>query len=635
MRENGSQFRGAPSQHKVPASTEGHARLSRTSDDSGPWHPSCFFDMRPFTRFLPLLVLGVGCSGEIGGPTGSAPADPSYPQGLPGSPGTDASGNPLPAGQVPGPGGMPTTAGTVPGLPVVPPGADPVLDAPPLPLQLDGEPDYARAVRLTHDQWENSVRYVLGVDDSGQRGNLAEDLTGFHTFSNHEELLFLNANLYRDYQMAAEELTAAIGLDPEAIGRIYAGEDAQGFIETVGRRAFRRPLEADEVQALQTLYDEGAALTENGSTPHARGASLVLQALLQSPYFLYRLETGEPGARLSSLELAAKLSLLLLRSTPDDALLDRAERGEFDSDGAVESLASDMLENPAAASTMRDFHGELFKFARYLQISKEVQVVPEYRPELNEELQEAAYLFFDRIYQEDLGLTDILTSTVGFVGPNMAPLYDMEAQGPGFQEVDLGPDRPGFFTHLPFLVLNAVNLVPDSIHRGVALNLEVLCGEIPPPPDDMVALNPVGEGQTNRERVTATSGVGTCGQPCHAPYINPLGFAFENYDGMGRLRTTDNGNPIDTKSAYPFVEGVREFDGAPQLMQIMAEGEQAHACYAKHLSEFALQRDLTEEERDEIDALSTASRGGASIKELLTSIVTNPTFTTRQSGGTP
>lgn len=557
--------------------------------------------------------------------------DPIVDPTMPG--GTTISGNPSSDPVVPT--AMPTAMPTATAGPTTMP---PVLDlenAPPLPLVFRGDPRYARAIRLTHDQWENSVRHILRIDETGEQQNLANDLGALYDFSNHEELLFVNANLYRDYQMAAEELAAMIGMDPAALTDIYPGEDAQGFIETVGRRAYRRPLTAVEIETLQIVYDEGAALTENGSTPHARGAALVLQALLQSPNFLYRLELAEPQARLSGFELAAKLSLLLLDVTPDDALLDMAANGQLDTDDGVRSVVSGMLQDDATALTLQKFHGELFKFNRYLSITKDAATVPEYTPALNEELQQAAYLFFDRIFAQDLGLAEVLTSTTGYVGPNMAPLYGVPSPGGEFAEVDLGPDRPGFFTHLPFLVLNAVNLTPDSIHRGVAINSEVLCGEIPPPPDGNVTLTPAVDGQTNRERITATSGLGTCGQSCHAPYINPLGFAFENFDGLGRLRDTDNGHPVDTTSAYPFTEGRKEFSGASQLMQIMAEGEQAHACYTKHLATFALQRDLTDEDKPVVNALAAESRAGASLKDLITAIVTNPTFTMRAIGGTP
>jgi hypothetical protein len=201
------------------------------------------------------------------------------------------------------------------------------------------------------------------------------------------------------------------------------------------------------------------------------------------------------------------------------------------------------------------------------------------------------------------------------------------------QQLDLGPERPGFFTHLPFLVLNSQNNVPDPIHRCVVINSEVLCSEVPLPGMVDTSLPAFDPERTNRERISAGTGPGTCGATCHAPYINPLGFAFENFDGLGRLRETDNGKAIDTRSIYPFKEGSREFGGATELMQIMAEGEQAHACYSKHLATFALQRELSSEDRGLVDALMQESRAGASTKELLLSLVSSPAFTTRVDGG--
>lgn len=602
-----------------------------------------------------LLPWMLACSGEIGGGDGLAPFpgagenDPTTPGGTNGGPvdsSSGGSGTPGTGGALPGDTSNPGNGGT-PGTTDAP--AEEVLDAlrgaRALPLVLHGNPEHYRVVRLTHPQWENSTRALLAIDDTGQRQNLAEDLSGFHAFSNHEELLFLNASLYSDYQLAAEELVALADVSG-SISAIYPGNDAQGFISTVGRRAFRRPLTQDETRALQNIYDEGAALSENGSTPHARGAAMVLQALLQSPNYLYRVELTSPGSRLSGYELAAKLSLLLRGTAPSDALLDAAEAGQLDSDDGVRNLASQMLDEASAGEVMRSFHGELFRFNRYLTITK--MAVEEYDPELNEELQEAAYKFFDRIYEQGLGVTDILTSTVGYVGPHTAPLYGVQLpnsgggafggfgaspQPQGLQEMDLGSERPGFFTQLPFLVLNSVNLVPDPIHRGVELNHSVLCAEIPLPGAVDTTLPSAQAGETNRERVDAASGVGTCGETCHAPYINPLGFAFESYDGMGRLRETDNGSPVVTEASYPFTEGLLTFSGAPQLMEYMAEGEQSHACYSKNLATFALQRELSAADKALVDSLTADSRSGASVKDLLLAIVTSPAFTTRVAGG--
>jgi hypothetical protein len=149
-----------------------------------------------------------------------------------------------------------------------------------------------------------------------------------------------------------------------------------------------------------------------------------------------------------------------------------------------------------------------------------------------------------------------------------------------------------------------------------------------------VTLPSVGDAQTNRDRVDGATGDGTCGASCHGVYINPLGFAFENFDGLGRMRDTDNGQPVNTAADYPFVEGQTSFDGAPQLMQIMADGMQAHQCYAKHLTGYALQRDLSPDDAALLDALTTQSQTPqSSVKAMMLDLVSNPAFTIRAEGG--
>jgi hypothetical protein len=234
---------------------------------------------------------------------------------------------------------------------------------------------------------------------------------------------------------------------------------------------------------------------------------------------------------------------------------------------------------------------------------------------------------------------DLLTSTKGYANASLAELYGdgVSVSGSGFQEVELGADRPGYFGQLPFLIVNSVNRVPDSIHRGVALNLHVLCAVVPPPPNlpaDQIALPPYMEGQTNRERVDAGTGPGTCGAGCHSTYINPLGFAFDNFDGMGQWRDEEEDKTIVASGSYPLRDGTIKFSGPKDLMDKLAASTQAHDCYAKHLAGFVLQRDLTEEDRGLVDALGGTSLSQSnSIKELLVSLVTDPAFTTRAAGG--
>jgi hypothetical protein len=495
-------------------------------------------------------------------------------------------------------------------------------------MSLEGDPIFARFMRLTNEQWQRSVQDILVLDAApGAAQSFERPVAGTTDFANNEHVLGVTNALWQSYQLASEQAAQLATGSNQALAKIFTGADAAGFIRKLGRRAFRRPLTPEEEQSYGALFSAGESMSGSASA-FSKGAALVIRALLQSPLFLYRSELSADGAALNGYEVAAKLSFWLLGTTPSDALLDAAGAGQLDtSEGAVRA-ATQLLEQPEAAATMQQFHRELLHFDRYSTISK--VGVAGYTEALNAELEQSSYLFFDRIFREGLGLRDILTSTVGYVGPGMARVYGVTAPASGFAERDLGPARAGYFTQLPFLALYAFNEQPDSIHRGVTLNLEFLCADPGKPSAELPPLPALQPRQTNREMITTlTSG---CGQQCHTYYINPLGFAFENFDGMGRIRNMDNGRPVDTAGIYPFAEGVKEFADAAQLMQLMAGSKQAHACYVKRIAGYALQRDIVEADLPTLDALTRVSMAGGSIKQVMLELVKDPAFRMRRGG---
>jgi len=500
----------------------------------------------------------------------------------------------------------------------------------PKPMSLEGAPIYSRFVRLTNEQWLRSVQDILGltaVPEAAQ--GFERPVAGTTDFANNEHVLSVNNGLWQSYQLAAEQAAELVTGSSEALTAFYAGSDAAGFVQKLGRRAFRRPLTDAEQQRYTTLFAAGEAGTGSG-TPFAKGAALVIRAMLQSPHFLYRTELGDDGAPLSGYEVAAKLSFFLLGTTPSDALLDAAAAGQLDTPEGVAEHATQMLTEPAAAATMQEFHRELLHFDLYSTISK--VGVAGYTEALNAELEQSSVRFFDRIFTQRLGLREVLTSTVGYVGPAMAAVYGVQAPSSGMVEQDLGPLRAGYFAQLPYLALHAFNDQPDPIHRGLTLNLDFLCADPGKPVANLPPIPPLMPGQTNREMIaTLTQG---CGQQCHTHYINPLGFAFESFDGMGRLRTTDNGKPVDTAAAYPFAEGYRSFADAAELMKIMADSRQAHACYSKKVAGFALQRDIVRDDLPTLDALAQVSMSGGSLQDVMLALVRDPAFRVRK-GGTP
>ena len=175
-------------------------------------------------------------------------------------------------------------------------------------------------------------------------------------------VLGFDARNWSDFQSASETLAAQVTATDAALAKVYSGTDPAGLISTVGRRAYRRPLTTAEQSTYLTLYNQGSSLMGTRST-FAKGASLVIRAMLQSPYFLYRTELGAKGAALNSYEMAAKLALWLRGTGPDDKTLDLAAgTGKLDTADGAAALATTMLGETAATTVMRQFHGEWLHF---------------------------------------------------------------------------------------------------------------------------------------------------------------------------------------------------------------------------------------------------------------------------------
>jgi len=516
------------------------------------------------------------------------------------------------------------------------PGTGSTAATTPAKLNLSGAPKYYRVIRLTNQQWANSVKTVLGLaTPSDLAQNFRASVSGNSDFNNNELFLDIDNSSWQDFQAAAEALADQVTASDATLAKAYSGKDAAGLISTLGRRAYRRPLTSAEQAKYLALYNAGSTLSGSRSAL-AKGASLVIRALLQSPNFLFRTELGAAGQPLSAFETAAKLSLWLKNTAPDDTLLDAAAGSTLNTPDGVVATAKTMLEDSAAAQVMRSFHGQFLHLDLFSTITKDM--VPDFNQAIGPELTESSYLFFDKIFTKGLGVKDIFLSTSGFVGANMAAVYGNGVTAPasGYSEQPLGANRIGFFTQLPYLMYWARNGDPDSIHRGVTLNIDVLCATLGPPAIVLPTLPARQPGQTNRVVVDLTTS--GCGQACHNAMINPIGFAFEHYDGMGRYRTTEKDVtgadlPIDSSGTYTFTDGTKTYKDASELMQAMAKGQQAHACYAKKLASYGLQRDVVDADMPLLTTLASASASsGSSVKQMILDLVKQDAFRTRSGG---
>lgn len=586
------------------------------------------------------LLLGVilaGCTGEIGdqGQMGTP-----YPSGS----GVGANGNTVSSttdATTSGTGGVPSGSSTTSPSTTTTTGAGGTGGAA-VPESPVAAP---RLARLTHFQWANSVQDLLRLDE---RPGLAEDFTpdAIIGFDTNRDQLRMSSTLREDYERAAETLANQVVNDSAALARLIPADApadatgrAQAFIESFGLRAYRRPLTPDEVSQYLALFERGPELAPE-LEPFAAGAMLAIRLFLQSPHFLYRTELGQETVAgripLSGYEVATKLALAITGSAPDDSLLAAAASGTFDpgaDQAALDAEAERLLATPRAKASALHFHTQALALSRYGLIQKSSELYPEFTPETPASMRTSAELFLGALFDAGQGLTTLLSSTEAYVNANLAPIYGVSGTfGAEFERVDLtGLPRRGFLTQPGFLALFAGEHQPDPIHRGVFINQQMLCLEIGPPSGVVIPPLPADSpNETNRDRIDALTGPGTCGQTCHARFINPLGFAFENFDPLGRFRETDNGITVDASGTYQLDgESVAFADGL-ELSDMLASSPTAHRCYASHWLSYLNGRPTDSRDDAVLDELAARSSAeNLSIQNVVRSLVESDTFLTR------
>ncbi|MES1209781.1 MAG: DUF1592 domain-containing protein, partial [Pseudomonadota bacterium] len=520
------------------------------------------------------------CVGKIGASSsGSGSTGQSAGSGTGGMAVVSGAGS----GSGPGAGGSSTGTGAMPGTTGT--GGDTGTVAAPV-----GTPTIAR---LSEVQWANSVRDLLLLPDPGNLTLPTADAVV--RLDNEADSLFVNQPLHDDLQAAAQRLAAQVAADTTAINRLMpanAPTDAAGkataFIQTFGRRAYRRALTSSEVQAYVTLFNQGPSLTTGLST-FAAGVRVTLEAFLQSPNFLYRTGFGgaaaQGKARLTDYEIAANLAYALTNSTPDATLSAAADAGQLKTTDAIATQAKRLIATAAGKSAVDRFYFQFFGLGQYDTLEKDPSVAPKFTTAVGPMLDSETQQFLQYIFGQNGTLRDIFTSQVTFVNSTVASLYGLTGSysATTWKQVNLDATRPGVLTRLGFLAYYGHDgTTQDSIHRGVYINRRLLCKDMSPPPGVVLPTIPpvTGTNQTNRQIVNSITGPGTCGASCHGVYINPAGFAFENFNGVGAYQTTENGQTVDASGTYPFTEGTKSFTNQADFSKALAESQQLHACYA-------------------------------------------------------
>jgi hypothetical protein len=585
-----------------------------------------------------VLVLGFGCMGKIGvenrpGATGQAGSGTGATSGLGG---TGLGGGQTGGSQGTGTGGQSGTGGS---------GGDPyaIPSSPPATV-LVASP---RIARLSRTQWSNAVRDLLKLTDiseidSGVSGD------ALHGFDDEAESLFVTEQLRAQLFDAAEKLADKVTADATALARLVpanAPTDTAGrgraFITAFGQRAFRRKLTDAEVSTHVTLFNQGPTLYP-GVDAFKAGASLVIQAMLQSPSFLYRTELGKAASGatkvpLDDWEVGAKLALAITNSIPDDTLLAAAAAGQLHDAASVATQAKRLLDGATGTTGLKNFNFQVYRLGAYDGITREASVFPDFKPNAPAAMKQEVLQFLDYLFAQGRGVKDFYTTPVGFVNSLLAPLYNVSgsfSSDPNMLTmVDLDPTRrSGLLTQAGFLSSYlSVGNEPDIIHRGVFIATRLLCKTLPPP-DPRAAGTMISDtpGMTNRERVEMTTGKGTCGEVCHGTLFNPLGYAFENYDAIGKYRTMDQGKAVIASDSYMFDGKLQSFSNGVELSRLLAESKEAHACYVQNMMSYLHGRDLQSGELTMVDYYARLSRAGmVSLRDLELALVTSEAFLNR------
>jgi hypothetical protein len=452
-------------------------------------------------------------------------------------------------------------------------------------------------------------------------------------FDDHGPARVATGVLVEEHLRVAAQIARAVDVAPLAKCDPQATREAcaESFATRFGRRVFRRPLGKDEVDRLR-----GVALAAPTADAGLRAA---LRVMLASPSFLYRSELGErqPDGtfRLTPHEAAAALSYTLWGTTPDDALLDAADKGELASARGIEAQARRLLASPRAREQIGTFADQWLGAEQIATVDKHQGMFPDMTPDLRASMrEETRRLVTHVVFDGSHGYGELVTADYTFVDERLARHYGLAGvSGGDFRKVSY-PDglRAGVLGHASLLGATAHSDQTSPIRRGLMVRRRLLCQDLPPPPPNAGGLPKVDPNATTRERFAQHTSNPFC-KSCHQ-YIDGVGFGFERFDPVGRVRDAENGRPIELLGDMNDVERLGAGTSAPfstlaELGKTVASSDSGKACVTKQYWRFA----HGHAEADACSVLPVHARfrdKAFDLRELVIATVTSPDFVVRK-----
>jgi hypothetical protein len=503
--------------------------------------------------------------------------------------------------------------------------------------------------RLTHSQFNHTVRDLLGDQTSPANQFPPEDFV--NGFRNQIQAQNLSPLLLEAYSAAAEKLAANAFRGGDKRGLVPCKPSAAcgaRLVREFGLKAFRRPLEPAE----QKRYEALLAREKN----FIGGVQLVVEAMLQSSSFLFRLdETSDP--KWKPYVTASRLSYAIWDSMPDAELLAAAARGDLSTPQGVEKAARRMLDDPRARESLNEYVSQWLRFDRVLTASKDKRKYPQFTRETAVAMTEEARAFVGDLVWNGRNFMELFTANYGYPDSDLAAIYGVTAPAKEFDRVAFpaGSERAGLLGQGLYL---AVTSKPDDsapTARGLFVREQFLCQHVPDPPAGVnTNLPPVTEArpQTNRDRMSEHVTNPSCAT-CHK-LIDPIGFGLERFDGIGSKRDKFNlqfptgrrgegggGRRGEMKTvaldidATGYVAGIpdSQFSSPSQLGAVLARSAQCQECTVKQYFRYTSGRMETPADRPVIRQILDDFRNSQfQFKELIVSMVRLREFPNREGG---
>jgi hypothetical protein len=496
--------------------------------------------------------------------------------------------------------------------------------------------------RLTRFELNNTLRDLLGDTSQAARALPSEELG--NGFGNDADTQSVSSVLAEQYSKLAETVALRATETPAAMAKLDAcaasltatteTSCARTILDKLGTRAFRRPLAAAEGDELQALYSAARA-----EASFEVSLATAIEALLQAPEFLYRIELGQVDQadsagkrRPSGDEMATRLSFLFWGTLPDDALRLAAQSGELSTSAGVMSQARRMLEDPRSREVIRFFFDNLLPISSLPQLVRDPMQFAGWSAQIGALLHEETQTFLEyEIFSGSGTWPGVLTAPYTFVNDALAEFYGMPAvQGATFQKVPLDPtQRMGLLTQGSLMAGTTASNFTNPVIRGAFVARHLMCRplKLPTDPNILAQVKPPDpySGKTARERYSQHSRDPVCAA-CHVQ-MDPIGFTFENFDAVGRYRTTENGVTIDASGQLPGAPN--PVSNAVGLAQSVAAEAEAQDCFVYHWVDFAYGRSHSAASADrcvEKQLAAAFEASGYDIKQLLLDLTQTDAF---------